>query len=260
MEVNMGKVQTIAIIAGLLLSMTVMAENKQTGNVGNKIRPLPRDMEIQLALSSLPSHLRENATVYVLNPDRGFEIAREGSNGFHTLVDRIDPGAFRGSWPYTEYRDDILVPISFDSAGAKEHMRVIMDSARMRAEGTPPAELKKIINQRFRTGHYGTPERAGISYMLSPMLRAYQNPDKSDKVMTFNYPHYMFYAPGVSNEDIGGEMLSPHLFIINHGPHGYMIKGVGLTEKAVINKEYEELIERLCELRTVYCLPEQTFQ
>ncbi len=250
----MRKVQTIAIIALLLLSMTAMAENKQTSHEG-KIKPLPQDLEIQLALSSLPSHLRENATVYVLNPDRGFEVARKGSNGFHALVDRIDPGGFRGSWPYTEYRDDMLVPISFDSAGAKEHMRVMMDAAKMRAEGTPAAELKKIINQRFKSEHYGAPERTGISYMLSPILRAYQDPDNSDAVTTINYPHYMFYAPGISNEDIGGQMLSPHLFIINQGPHGYMIKAVGLTEKAVINKEYEEMIKKLCELRKEYCLP-----
>jgi hypothetical protein len=30
----------------------------------------------QLALSALPPHLRDNATVYVLNPDKGSEVAR----------------------------------------------------------------------------------------------------------------------------------------------------------------------------------------
>ena len=93
--------------------------------------------------------------------------------------------------------------------------------------------------------------------MLSPILRAYQNPDNSEAVTTVNHHHYMFYATDVSNEDIGGEMLSPHLFIINQGPHGYMIKSVGMTEKAVINKEYEGMLKRLCELKTAYCLPKQ---
>ncbi len=223
----MGRLPAITIILCLLSAPIAMAENNQTSGAANKIHPLPRDLEIQLALSSLPSHLRDNATVYVLNPGRGYEIARKGSNGFHALVDRIDSSGFsRGSWPYREYRDDILVPVSFDSAGAKEQMRIIVDSAKMMAEGTPPAELRKIINQRFRTGHYRAPERIGISYMLSPVLRAYHNPDQGDTVITFNYPHYMFYAPDVSNEDIGGKMLSPHLFIINQGQHGYIIKGV----------------------------------
>ena len=85
-----------------------------------KIEPLLRDLEIQLALSALPAHLRENATVYVLNLGKGFEVARKGTNGFHALVARTGDDAFRGSWPLTEYRDDILYPIAFDSAGAKE--------------------------------------------------------------------------------------------------------------------------------------------
>jgi len=61
----------------------------------NKIEPLPRDLEIQLALSALPPHLRDNATVYVLSPDMGFEIARKGTNGFHALVARTGDDTFR---------------------------------------------------------------------------------------------------------------------------------------------------------------------
>jgi hypothetical protein len=41
--------------------------------------------------------------------------------------------------------------------------------------------------------------------MLSPILRTYENPDESDAVGTFNMPHVMYYAPNVSNEDIGGK-------------------------------------------------------
>jgi hypothetical protein len=46
---------------------------------------LPRDLEIQLAESALPKHLQERATIYVLNPRKGFEIARwevAGDNAF----------------------------------------------------------------------------------------------------------------------------------------------------------------------------------
>jgi hypothetical protein len=144
----MRRLQIIAIIGVLLFSLTAGAEDKQASKAMKEIEPLSRDLEIQLALSSLPPHLRDKATVYILNPDKGFEVAREGSNGFHALVDRIDSGFYRGSWSYTEYRDDILIPISFDSAGAKADMLVIVDSAKMMIEGTPPAELKKIISHR----------------------------------------------------------------------------------------------------------------
>ena len=258
----MRKVQAIVVIAGLLLfSLTAIAEDKQPPKVMNKVEPLPRDLEIQLALSALPPHLRDNATVYVLNPDKGFEVARRGSNGFHTFVARTGDDSFRGSWPLTAYRDDILYPVSFDSAGVKAQMRVFFDAAQMQAKGTPPEELKRIIKDHYKTGYYKAPERAGISFMLSPMLRTYFNPDESDGVVTLNIPHVMYYAPNVSNEDIGGGKLGGmYPFVIMQGPHGYMIQLLGLTERAAINKEYEEMLGRLCKIKDVWCLPKEEGQ
>src|ERR1700733_9408744 len=66
---KMRKVQTISVVLALLLTLTVSAQNNETAKGTNKLAPLPRDLEIQLALSALPPHLRDNATVYVLNPD-----------------------------------------------------------------------------------------------------------------------------------------------------------------------------------------------
>ncbi len=131
----MKTIQTMVGIAGLLFWLTASAENMQTPKVLNKLEPLPQDLEIQLALSALPPHLRDNATVYILNPAKGFEVARKGTNGFHAFVARTGDDAFRGSWPLTEYREDILYPISFDPAGAKEQMRVFFDAAEMQAQG-----------------------------------------------------------------------------------------------------------------------------
>src|SRR5712691_1646441 len=191
-ELTMRKVQTIAVVVGLLFSLTASAGTRQTPEVANRIEPLPRDLEIQLALSALPPHLRDNATVYVLNPAKGFEVARKGTNGFHAFVARTGDDTFKGAWPLTEYRDDILYPISFDKAGAKAQMRVFFDAAEMQAKGTPPGELKKIIQDRYRTKYYKSPERAGISYMLSPVLRTYTNPEENGNVATLNIPHLMY--------------------------------------------------------------------
>jgi hypothetical protein len=266
--VQMRKVQTISVILGLLFSLTASAQNAKGTN---KVEMLPRDLEVQLALSALPPHLRDNATVYVLNPDKGFEVARKGTNGFHALVARTGDDTFRGTWPLKEYRDDILYPISFDEAGVKAQMQVFFDAAEMQAKGTRPEELKKIIQERYKTGHYKAPERAGVSYMLSPILRTYVNPDENENVATANVPHVMHYAPNVSNADVGGaspspEQLryfsqhgrwpdSPDPFVILHGPHGYMVQFLGVTERDAINKEYEEMLARLCKIKDVWCLP-----
>src|SRR5690242_21115136 len=115
---------SLALIITSLFSFTANSQNKMGAKGFGKIDTLPRDLEIQLALSALPPHLRDNATVYVLNPDKGFEVARKGTNGLHAFVARTGDDAFRGSWPLTEYRDDILYPISFDKAGAEAQMRV----------------------------------------------------------------------------------------------------------------------------------------
>jgi hypothetical protein len=158
----------------------------------------------------------------------------------------------------TEYRDDILYPISFDAAGAKAQMRVFFDAAEMQAKGTPPNELKKIIKDRFKSGYYKAPERAGISYMLSPVLRTYANPDENDSVITLNIPHVMYYAPDVSQEDIGGgKPGGMYPFVILPGPHGYMIQLLGQTERAAINKEYEKMLARLCKIKKAWCLPKE---
>jgi hypothetical protein len=254
----MRKMQTPMVIAGLLLSLIASAAHKQAPGVMNKIEPLPRDLEMQLALSALPPRLRDNATVFVLNPAKGFEVARQGTNGFYALVARTGDDMFRGSWPLTEYRSDILYPISFDQAGVKAQMRVFFDAAEMQARGTPPGDLKRIIQQRYEAGFYRAPERAGISYMLSPVLRTYLDPDHSDRVITINFPHVMYYAPGISNHDIGGGTpggLEP--FVILPGHHGYMVQGLGLTERAAVNREYKEMLARLCTIQDVWCLPEE---
>ena len=268
-EVRMRMAQSIVVVAGLVFALAAGAEDMQTLKVMNKIEPLPRDLEIQLALSALPPHLRDNATVYVLNPGKGFEVARKGTNGFNAFVARTGDDTFRGSWPLTNYRDDILYPISFDSAGVKAQMRVFFDAAEMQAKGTPPGELKKIIKERIKTGYYKAPERAGVSYMLSPILRTYENPDENDSIYTANVPHVMYYAPNVSNEDIGGTPPSIHIvgdsmilhdrypFVIMPGPLGYFVQFLGMAERAAITKEYEEMLERLCKIKEVWCLSKE---
>ena len=268
----MRKVQAISVVLALLFSLTVSAQNNETAKGTNKLAPLPRDLEIQLALSALPPHLRDNATVYILNPDKGFEVARQGTNGFHALVARTGDDTFRGKWPLKAYRDDILYPISFDEAGAKAQMGVFFDAAEMQANGTPPEELKRIIQDRYRTNYYKAPERAGVSYMLSPILRTYVNPDETENVATANIPHVMYYAPNVSNKEVGAatptsEQLhyfsehgrwqdTPYPFLILHGPHGYMIQFRGVAERDAITKEYEGMLARLCKIKDEWCLPQ----
>lgn len=261
--------QIFAVALGVLLSINANAQDGQPGKETAKVAPLPRDLEIQLALSALPPQLRSDATVYVLNPGMGFEVARKGTNGFHAFVARTGDDAMQGAWPLTKYPDDILYPVSFDSAGAKANMRVFFDVAEMQAKGTRPGDLKRLIQERYKTGYYKAPDRAGCSYMLSPILRSYVNPDESDSVVTASVPHVMCYAPNVSTKEIGvtptPEQLrdfsryghwreTPNPFVIHSGPHGYMVHVRGVAERAAIDKEYAGMLERLCKIKKAWCL------
>lgn len=259
------------IVTALSLSSIAVAQNNPRPIT--KLEPLPRNLEIQLALSALPPHLRDKATVYVLNPEKGFEVARLGTNGFHAFVARIGDDTFRGTWPLKRYRDDILYPISFDDAGSKAQMRVFFDAAEMEAQRTPPEKLKDIIQQRYKTNYYKPPERAGVSYMLAPILRTYLDSDHNEDVATANIPHIMHYAPNVSNRDVGGAIPTPeqmdsfvqhghypdnsypYPFVLMQGPHGYVLQFLGATERVAIDKENGEMLARLCQIKQEWCLP-----
>jgi hypothetical protein len=248
--------QAMGALAGLALSVNV---SLVTASGQGKIEPLPRDLEIQLALSALPRHLRDNATVYTLNPAKGFEVARTGTDDFHAFVARTGDDSFRGSWRLTEYRSDILYPVAFDRVGSRAQMRVFFDAAEKQARGTPPGDLKRIIQERYKSGFYNVPERAGISYMLSPILRTYTN--DTDRVLTISYPHVMYYAPHVSSHDIGaGKLGGTDPFVIMHGPHGYMIQALGVAERAAITEEYKEMLQRLCRIKDLWCLPKENYK
>jgi len=213
---------------------------------------LPRALEVKLALSALPSHLRGEATVFVLDPKTGYVMERQGSNGFTCFVERTD-------YVRAQYRDDLLVPICFDPEGTRTIEPVSFDVARIRAEGKLSApQLKLLIEQRFREGTYHSPSRPGISYMIAPVMRLYMGPDSKD-IATMNMPHYMFYAPNLTGADFGaGPTFGPHPYLANPGPHAYMILHVGAAEAAEINRENQDLLKEICAYRAVYCLDEKS--
>jgi hypothetical protein len=47
--------------------------------------------------------------------------------------------------------------------------------------------------------------------------------------------------------------MYPHL--IMPGPHEFIVQPLGMTEKEAIHKEYDEMLQRLCKIKEVWCLP-----
>ena len=183
---------------------------KNTSSMQRIPELLPRNKEIELALSAAPEHLRNNAAVYVLEHN-GFVKARDSKNGFTCIVNRDHPLNQK--------------PVCFDAEGTATILPKILRVGELLMRGTPMSEINREIAEGFRASKYISPRRPGIAYMLSGDIRNF-NP-ATGKVESFP-PHVMFYAPNLTNTDLGAtpEALAadPSLpFIAYQGPHGFII-------------------------------------
>ena len=212
------------------------------------LTPMPPELEMRFALSALPAHLRADATVHLLDPANGYVLGRQGNNGFTCIVERTE-------WARPIFRDDVYTPVCFDAEGTKHQLRVYMDVAQLRAQGWSSERVRAEIEGRFQRGTYRAPARSGVSYMIAPLMRTYPSPVDTS-VMTMALPHFMFYAPGLTDQDIGSAPPpSPYPFILEPGPHGYIVVLVGETERSRILAESADLLKDLCAFRSMLCLP-----
>jgi len=215
-----------------------------------RLERMPAGLEMDFALSALPAHLRDAATVYLLDPDKGYYTARQGTNGFSTFVNRTD-------WEWAEFVQDSYAAIGYDAEGAKTYLPVFFAVAEMRASGKySPSQIRDTILKRVKDGTYKAPSRTGVSYMLCPLLRTHV--DSTSGIVNMVMPHYMFYAPRVDNTDIGGVWDAHSPYAINSGANldkehsifNYIILPAGDTEKARILEENKGLLRRLAEYQS----------
>ena len=215
------------------------------------LEKMPVDLETDYALSSLPPHLRDQATVYLLDPKKGYYIARQGTNGFSVYVNRTE-------WERTEFVQDTYAALGFDAEGAKTLLPIFIEVAAMRASAKyTPTQLRDSIVKRVKDGRYKAPARSGICYMLSPLLRTH---DDKGVITNMVMPHYMFYAPYVDDTDVGGKWMTGghHPFVAStgnvldkaHSIFNYIIIAAGETEKTKIVEEQKDLLRRLGEYKS----------
>ena len=228
-------------------SLTVAAfAGAQTGKV--TIEAMPVSLETRFALSALPPALRDSATVYRLDVKSGYVVAQQGKSGVACLVQRT-------AWEQAEFRDDIYVPRCFDAGGASTYLKVLMDAESLRIHGMSPAALKTEMESRYRHKRYHAPTRAGLSYMVAPVMRTWL-PD--NVVHTMAGPHVMFYAPNLSDKDIGArpDASQAYPFSTTEGTaeQTYIIQLVGSAERAKILAAEKPLVDELCAYRDVLCL------
>src|SRR6202046_4313503 len=163
----------------------ISTQNFAQGTADWRLEKMPVDLETDYALSALPPHLRKDATVYLLDPQKGYYVGRQGSNGYISFVARTE-------WEWADFRDDLCTPISYDAEGARSIFPIYMAVAAMRASGKyQPAGIRDSIADRIRRGVYKAPSKPGMSYMLAPVMRVYPGSPDIKEPITISMPHYI---------------------------------------------------------------------
>ena len=200
------------------------AETGQTGDSsqsegaakGPRVDVLPEACEVGLALSAAPENLRPAVGLLILR-EEGYRRVRASTNGFDCIVNRDHPMAIK--------------PTCFDAEGAATIVPKIVQVGDWLLEGLDTTEIERRVAEGFESGLFRAPARPGVAYMLSNFNRPW-NPNT--ETLGWFPPHIMFYAPELTNRDIGfdpasyepGQMLP---LIAYEGPHGFMVMVTGET-------------------------------
>ena len=144
---------------GILMSSPSRA---QTASAPSKLEKMPETLEVRFASSAAPPHLRDNATIYVLDPAKGYVISRQGTNGVSCIVVRSD-----WQWASPPFRDDIYWPVCYDSEGSKTLLQDYFYTAELRARGMDSKQVHEAVTKRFGTSASPNPSRTGDCITMS---------------------------------------------------------------------------------------------
>ncbi len=216
-------VATMAIVAAVGASCLPAQASHDHNATGGRVLPLPRELEIRLAVNALPKSLRDGASVRVMESS-GYVEARHGSNPFTCIVSR---------------RGGNFYPVCFDEEGSRTILPAYEDDAMLRLKGATDDEVERQLALGFEQGRYRPPSRPGIAYMLSPATYMFEKGR-----LTRTPPHTMFYSPFLTNADIGGAM-GKTAFVDRPGPHGMIIVLAGQKEREALIAESQALVDEV---------------
>jgi hypothetical protein len=213
-------------VAGILISLPAVAQESTAHDhsaKGGKVLTLARDLEIRLAVDALPPHLREGAGIWVLDTT-GYVKVKDATNPFTCIVSR---------------RGGNFYPVCFDEEGTRTILPAFMDDATLRLKGESSESVERHIADGFAQGIYRPPARSGIAYMLSPATYLLNNGKLSRTVA-----HVMFYAPYLTDADIGG-VMGKSAFVDRPGPHGMIIVPAGQKEREAMLVQSRQLVDEV---------------
>jgi hypothetical protein len=164
--------------------------------------------------------MRDGAGVWVLTAS-GPRLHRAATNGYTCIVNRDEVEA--------------LKPTCYDPEGTATILPVVVHFGELLMQGVPVAEIRRRIGEGFRNGRFISPRRAGIAFMLSTHVVNVLDP-ATHRFGTAS-PHYMIYAPNVTNADLSipDTAYNAHSWmpsVAYTGPQGFIIVSVPHTHGA----------------------------
>lgn len=210
MNLRACSLRCLSMWLALMMSTAAPAQPAFAGGASRGRLILDQADELRFALEAAPAHLREGASVYVFGND-GYTRIRTGDNGVNCIVNRdrlaID--------------SNVLRPTCWDIEGSATLLPIALKYGELLAHGKNETEISLEIEGDLSAGRLISPRKAGIAYMLAGDLKY----DRATRGVTPLFPpHYMIYAGGVSNADLGlskeAQDLHPSLPFIYAGYSG----------------------------------------
>jgi hypothetical protein len=159
---------------------------------------MPRDAEIGLARTAAPASISGRATIKILTK-AGYEVAREGDNGFVCMVMRgfaaptYSPAQFRD----LVYDPTVHAPICFTPPAARSAMPYYELRTTLAMAGKGPDQIAESLQAAYIKGELPRRDAVTFAYMwsahqhLGPGIGAWR-------------PHMMVFAPNYDNSMVGG--------------------------------------------------------
>ena len=204
-----GSNQLLTITSRSLMFGVIMILTMLAGPAAAQYPPIneyqmARDAEIALAKSAAPANVSSRATIKVLTPS-GFQVAREGDNGFTCVVMRgwsaptYTPAQFRK----LVYDPAVRAPICFDPEASRTVLPYYELRSKLGMQGKSPDEIAEAVQSAYVKGELPKRDTVSFAYMWS----ADQNLGTG---IGHWHPHMMIFAPYYKNSMVGGnEFGSP---------------------------------------------------
>lgn len=215
----------------------VLLASAGTATVGAQSRTYPpldaymmrRDAEIALARSAAPANVSATATIKALTTT-GYEVAREGSNGFVCMVMRAwsAPTYTPAQQRDLVYEPTVRAPICFDPEAARSVMPYYELRSKLGMEGKTPDQIADGVEAAFASG--ALPKRDGVTFAYMWSADQHLGPG-----IGHWHPHMMVFAPYYRNALLGdNDVAKPLPFVSNDGGTPFAVIVIPVDDKLAI--------------------------